>query len=576
MADTSLSRKQRLYLVRHFFGRFFDSEVLSLIQTEMHILFIQILALLALPGLLKTFLSITKYVMLAHGTIAERDQAALIDAHFFICLSMILTGFVTVFEWDALFPDKKDFYNLAPLPINPKTIFFAKLAALSLFILLFNIATNGVPAWFFPGEVLTTSRIPGQAGYHIPFGAVFKYQLAHGASLFLSSLFVFTSFLAIRALILFIFPVKLVRTVSRSAQLFLLLILLCSLFSFPVHLILQNNFMIRLMPPFWFLGLYETLIGHHSLMLNSLAQTAYTAVFVSVMASLIGYTLSYQCSMQKGFQSEGSATYAFSAVKRLLSRLLQKTILTRSIERASFHFIAQTVFRRQEQMLYWGSFIAVGIALISWDLNNIRNSRFTEISQHLPVLLSFPLIMSFFILVGLRFAFSIPADLHANWVFQTVQKQALKKAYGGVYKFTVLSIMLPLIALMTPLYLMILNPGLVFLHIIYVALLSLLLMEILLFQFIKIPFTCSYLPGKANLKLWWPAYVIACYIFSYSTTTLEQWMFRDMRRYVLFLAIALIAFLRLNHFRRRHLETMREIRFEEQPPDAITLLTIEQ
>jgi hypothetical protein len=575
MTKSSLPRKQRLYLFKHFFGRFFDSELLSMFQTEMHILYVQILALLVIPGLLKTFLSITKYVALAHGPIAARDQAALVDAHFFICFSMILTGFVTVFEWDALFPDKKDFYNLTPLPINPKTIFFAKLAALFLFILLLNIAMNGVPAWLFPGEVLTKSRIPGQAGYHIPFGAVLKYQLAHGASLFLASLFVFASFLAIRAFILLVFPVKLVRTVSRSAQLSLLLILLCSLFSFPVHLILENNPIIRFMPPFWFLGLYETLIGHHSSMLNDLAQTAYMAVAISVMASLIGYTFSYKLSMQKGFQSEGSSICSFSFLKRLFSRLLHNSCLKRSIERASFHFIAQTIFRRQEQMLYWGSFVAVGIALISWDFSNIRSRHFADFSQHLSVLLSFPLILSFFILIGLRFTFSIPADLNANWLFKTIDKQSLKNACRGVYKFTVLFIILPLIVLFAPLYLMIWSPVLVFIHMTYVAILSFILMEILLFHFEKIPFTCSYLPGKANLKLWWPAYVIGCYGYSYGMTVFERWMFLDMRRYFLFIAIALITLIRLNQSRRRHLKEIKAICFEEHYSDVITLLTIE-
>jgi hypothetical protein len=574
--EISLLRIPQLYLVRHFFGRFFDSEILATLNTEMHLLFVQILALLVFPGLLKTFDSLFHYTKLAYGPIALRNQAALIDAHFYICLSMILTGFVTVFEWDALFPDKKDFYNLTPLPINPKTMFLAKLTALSLFILLFNIAINGIPTWLFPGEVLTSCMIPGKAGYHIPFGAVLKYQIAHGISMFLSSLFVFSSLLAIRAFILLIFPVKMVRTASRCAQLGLILILLCSLFSFPIHMLLKGNALVHLLPPFWFLGLYETLIGHHSMMLNSLAKTAYMAVVLSGIVSFIGYAISYQFSMQKGFQSEGSASYSFSGIKKVITRLLNKAFLKGSMERASFYFIAQTLFRRQEQMLYWGSFIAVGIALISWDFNNIWSGRIQDHNQHLSVLLSFPLILSFFILVGLRFAFSIPADLNANWVFQTTDIQELKKAHGGVHKFMLLAIMLPLIALMAPLYFMILQPGLVFLHMAYVLILSLLLIEILLFQFKKLPFTCSYLPGKANIKLWGAAYVLGCYIYSYGTALFEQWMLRDLRRFLIFIAFATILFIRLKRSRFLFIQQISKFRFEEQAPDAITLLTIER
>jgi hypothetical protein len=237
--------------------------------------------------------------------------------------------------------------------------------------------------------------------------------------------------------------------------------------------------------------------------------------------------------------------------------------------------VAQTAFRRQEHMLYWGSFVAVGIAFVYLGLFVIRSGYLSDSSLHLNVLLSFPLIMSFFILVGLRFAFSVPADLNANWVFRIMDKRRLEMAYGGAHKFMLCAVLIPLLVLFIPGYLMIWNLGLVLLHIVYVFALSLILIELLLFHFEKLPFTCMYLPGKANIKLWWPAFVLACVVFSYETTVLERWALENKIGYVVLIAIAGIIFARLHRNRALFLKRLDAIQFEEIQADRKKILHIE-
>src|SRR5512137_1687486 len=105
MGDNSLPQTQFRRLAMHFFGRFFDSEAIAAPHTDMHLLFVQILGLLVVPGLLKTYLSLASYSALAHGPLSVREHAELVDQYFFLCVSMLLIGFITVFEWDTLFPD---------------------------------------------------------------------------------------------------------------------------------------------------------------------------------------------------------------------------------------------------------------------------------------------------------------------------------------------------------------------------------------------------------------------------------------------------------------------------------------
>ncbi len=574
MGDRSLPQAQLRHLAKHFFGRFFDSEAIAAPHTDMHLLFVQILGLLVVPGLLKTYMSIASYSALAHGPLAVRDQAALGDQYFFLCVSMLLTGFITVFEWDALFPDQKDFYNLTPLPLQPRLVFFAKVIALSLFVLLCHIAINGIPTLLFPASVLVGSPVPGSAGSTIRPGDLPRYHLSHAASLFLSSLFVFTSLVSLRALLLLICPAKLVRIVSRSTQLGVLLVLLCAVLSFPAHLITERSSMIFLFPPFWFLGVYQSLLRHHSPEIDALAFMGFKAVAVSVPLSMMAYMAGYRYSMQKGFQSAGTPSYPFSRIRRAWTLVLRKTLLRGSVERAFFHFVAQTAFRRQEHALYWGSFIMIGIALVYSGIYAMRSGSILE-SAHFNVLLSFSLIMSFFILVGLRFAFSVPADLNANWVFMMVDKQRLEAAYKGACKFMLCAVVIPLLAVLTPCYLVLWSPQVVVFHAVYVLVLSLILIELLLARYKKLPFACSYIPGKANLKLLWPVYVICCVAYSYETTVLERWALQDIGRYAVVIVLAALVFVGLRRSRILFVKT-NEIRFEEEPAEQRTILSIEQ
>jgi hypothetical protein len=66
-----------------------------------------------------------------------RDLASLGEKEFFICFSMTVMGLVTVIEWEMLFPDRRDYANLTPLPIRLRTMFGAKIAALLAFLAVF-------------------------------------------------------------------------------------------------------------------------------------------------------------------------------------------------------------------------------------------------------------------------------------------------------------------------------------------------------------------------------------------------------------------------------------------------------
>ena len=102
---------------------------------------VNILAMLAAPGMLLPFLFMSKYVKLQEEPMYVRDLASLGEKEFFICFSMTVMGLVTVIEWEMLFPDRRDYANLTPLPIRLGTMFGAKIVALG-FLAIFSLAIN--------------------------------------------------------------------------------------------------------------------------------------------------------------------------------------------------------------------------------------------------------------------------------------------------------------------------------------------------------------------------------------------------------------------------------------------------
>src|ERR1017187_7699760 len=83
-----------------------------------------------------------------------RDLASLGEKEFFICFSMTVMGLVTVIEWEMLFPDRRDYANLTPLPIRLRTMFGAKIAALLAFLTIFSVAINAFSPVMFPEKIV--------------------------------------------------------------------------------------------------------------------------------------------------------------------------------------------------------------------------------------------------------------------------------------------------------------------------------------------------------------------------------------------------------------------------------------
>lgn len=91
-------------LAGHFFGRLFDNDIVAQ-ESDMRTNVVQALGLLAVPGMFVAFYMLPQ--MVVYNNLFDRNWQLVSDYYFFVLYSMVVMGFVMVFQWDALSPTAK-------------------------------------------------------------------------------------------------------------------------------------------------------------------------------------------------------------------------------------------------------------------------------------------------------------------------------------------------------------------------------------------------------------------------------------------------------------------------------------
>jgi len=565
-----------LALTRHFFHQFFENEFVAR-GGESRLTMVHVLALLAVPPILYTFFLIESYGSIAALFPEQYPVTSLIDHCRYVTLSMIVMGFVALLEWDALFLDRRDFAILTPLPVPPTTILAAKIAALLGFVALFIVDVAGVPALLFP--LVETEGVRGG----VSFFHLCNMLAAHAVAVFSGSAFVFLCLVAVQGLFINLFRPQTCKAVSRCFQLLTTVALLLALLllpstsnAVPVWVQAHGGGWFFWFPPLWFVGLYQTILGLDGALFHSLARTAAIASGIVTLVCCVGYVLNYQRHMQSALERvESSAPKPFilSAAARWA---LTHIVLRRPLERATYFFVTNTLLRSTKHRLYLTAYVGAGFALAAFGTlgalaYTTDQSLKAALSQPSVPLLAIPLIVSLFLLAGMRVVFAIPAELQANWIFQTAEDEGRIDYLAGVRKVMAVRVVL-LLASLFPIYAYLWEWVPAFQQLIFSLVLSLILIELLLVNFRKIPFTCSYQPGKANMSLLGALYWFAFTTYGYTMAALERWlMHSDTRWLVSFvLFFALLAVLKLR--RKATSVSGVGITFEDLPnPEVQTL-----
>ena len=243
-------------------------------------------------------------------------------------------------------------------------------------------------------------------------------------------------------------------------------------------------------------------------------------------------------------------------------RRLDHSILRTPVERAGYRFVLKTLLRNEAHALAFAAFASLGMVLASRALLAAFDGQGLG---RLPSaeLLSIPLILSYCVLIGIRFIFDIPAQLQANWIFRLLLDKNVDHSVA-LGRRLMLSFVLPwLLGIAFPIYVYFWGWTVASLHTALVAVWSWLLAEILLVRFRKLPFTCTYPPFEHSAVVVVIVYVLGFLTFAGVTSELELDTLMNPSSSVVFLAIGLGVWSLVRHMRRDALELDKQVIFED-------------
>lgn len=519
-----------------------------------------VIGALAAPGAFTSLLMLDKYSAFLNwmrGRLSDDLYVTSIpDKYLFVSIAMAIAGIVTVLKWDQVLPDGQDYLNFAPLPVSPWRILLANSVAILAAVTVVAVAVNAVPTFLFPIFVMSAARST--------LTAAAQFALAHAACVLLASIFSIASVFAILGTFSAVLPRHAFRLWSPWLRGLLLLALIGLLLTGFAGATLVKSLhrspdsWIGWLPSLWFLGLYQEAQHRTTPVLASIAPRAWAALGVAITLVLISYALSYRRRYAAVLESDvrRSRQRASRAILLFLDGFAPRRA---GFGRGAHSFIVRALLRSETHRLTIA--VALGLACMS----ALQDASGAALGS------------AYLLLLGLRIAFELPAGVPANWIFR-VTLDAQQSATAAVARRVMLSFLTPLVLL--PCFVAgwrSSGPVAAIAHASYVLALSVVVMELLVDGYRKVPLTCP-MPGfRDNFLMLCLILFVGFEFFTRAGDNLERWMWDQPWRFVL-LPLAMAAAWQWN---RRRLAEAREageleegITFENSVARVVTRLDL--
>jgi hypothetical protein len=549
-------------LMRHFFSSLFDLGILSDEGTEsLKRVLLGILALAIAGGLLLTRVFMAKYGMLAGAPPEAYAREVVADHAFLMALPMWIVAGAMSLVGQSLFPDETDFRILMAEPLSRTEIFAAKLGALLLFGGLF---VAGSQVGVLPVAALT---LMGAANT----GSITAAAVAFGASTLVASLFAALGIVAIQGVLVLLASRRRLLAFSGAVRIVVIAGLLLAL---PLVARLPatagafetNAWWLAWAPPAWFAGLERWLLGDTTR--GMLAARGMAATIGAGTIAVFAYVRLYRRFDRVTFQSGGSV--------RSLDRSPSSAVRSRGapVRRAVLRFISLTI---QRSVLHQGLVVGLLAGTGGLVLNSLLSADWhvdaAADTALVWTLLWAPMTMVFLSVPAIRLALSVPLDLRANWIFRMAEDVdgRAEVADASVGAVLVLAVVLP-IALMAPVQWRVIGYGCLPVLLVEVSI-GWVLVEFLMAGWRRVPFTCSYIPGKGFVPQMCVRAFALYVVFTFATGLVLR---GSLRHGVVAVGLAstfgaIAAALRLRRARQARLTSLL---FEDQVPSEITPLQL--
>ncbi len=544
-------------LWRVFLEQFAANEsATSDIQTRRAI--IGVITFLVTPGLFLMMRTMSGYDVMVKVARAK-DAPQIVEgflaqmAVLFVSYSMISTGLLTVFIWDALVFDKRDAMVLGPLPLGGRTIVGAKLAALATFLIGTALAVNVVSGVSFG---LVTGAIDGR---------ILQHLAGHWAGTIGGAVFIFCALVIVRGLLVLLVSAHIAETVGSVLQFVFLSAVLCFM--------MVPTATGQVLPPIsWFAALFELIRGSSVPAVPGLAQFAIIVLPVSV-AGAIAITFAGYWKQMRAALAPSARVVGTARIRRRLAALIAGRD---RVARATSDFVLTTLARSRVQQAPIAIAAALGVAIISIAMVS-REGGLAELRVPRTVVLWIPIVLGYWVVVGLRASFVIPTELKAAWAFRAHSQLPSASYWSGVRAAMFAFAIGPALFVNALVVLPLVGWRIATIHALVVTLAIAITAQFASLLVEGIPFTRAYPPGHAKLKTRWQFYLLGMWAIAYLPVRMELRVLRDPGGLLVLMAagLAVLAVLEIvGRYRARKWTILPESEFDDADPEALTFLNL--
>ena len=334
------------------------------------------------------------------------------------------------------------------------------------------------------------------------FAGALRSLPAYWITIFAAGAFVVFGILAIQGLAANLLPRQLFLRLSAVLQASIMCLLLSVYFLEPslespeALTSPQNQRLLAFLPSYWFLALFNQLNGSMHPALAPLVRAAWIGLAVSAVGACAALLLCYFRMMRKLVEQPDILPAARS---RSWSPQFSDPLTT-----AITCFGLRTLLRSRQHRMILSFYLGIGITCVVGYVKIILGG-FGPASSFLLA----SIVLMILAIVALRAVSSVPISLRANWIIRITQIRPAGDYQRAVRISWMALGVAPLLLVVAAFFFATFSWGSALGHFMTMMCLGTLLVELCLYTFPKLPFTCSYLPGKAQVHLvFW-----ACVLF---------------------------------------------------------------
>ncbi len=528
------------------------------------------LTVLTLPGAFLSLLLFNKYGSLLRylrGQVRFDPYAAsLPDEYLFVVLAMLVSGGVALWKWDTVFPDRRDMFNVVPLPVHIRQIFLGSLLAILLFGAIFCVDVNAASAVLFPLVVSASQES------FLFFG---KIALGHGLAIVTASLFAFTAVFAIAGVFMAALPLQVFHAVSlyiRAAIAITLLTLFSSAFTVSqsiAHGVDLRNSLLRYLPAIWFLGTCQWARGVANATFRHFAFIDFVALGLTGLLGSLTYAFAYRRHFNRMIELSAKRGESRSwGISSTIGRVLDRIILRTPFEQAAFRFSVRTLAKSDRHRAAVAVFAGIGFVVASQYLSRSSFDQSPTTAQFAA-----PLIVLYCCILGIRYTFDVPIELTANWIFRFLIPPTLNECAVLAGK-AIFLLVLPFILAVSGLFLFRWGLGSAALEFLVLTALSTTLTAGLVLPCRKLPFTCAKAGFQQNALFKVLLCVVGVFGFALLPASIEHWASSNSIRLLILLPLLTLVWWGIYEARAAQLMGERQIVFQDSTQSEIELLKL--